>query len=370
MSNRKSKKSRKQTGLALIIAAAVIAVAAVLLFVWPGFLNGSGDGANGANAQPTATPDPDLVSGEYTYRLREDGTAMFTGYTGAETAFTLPAEIDGIRVTAFGPGSRGNTATVTVTVPNGIEEVSGNPFRLWESLTAVQTAEDHPTLECVDGVLFTKADHVLVSCPRGFDPGESGAYNVPDGTERIGAYAFGGCGAVRIIRLPDSVTAIDPYGFSNAMCTQVSIPGSVPVIPERAFLNCAQLTRVNLGEGLQFIAPYAFEGCRALTAVHGGPGPVEGYATFPSTLQVIGAGAFTSAAGLTNIIIPEGVTAIGDGAFCANPTGVRPPEVTLPASLTSLGGTSFAFMSRFTVPAGSYAETFCRDHSWFVYPNE
>ncbi len=351
---------KKRTKSILIAAAALAAVLAVLFFVWPGFLKPAADAGEGSAAQ---TASSDLVSGDYTYRLREDGTVMLTGYTGSEAEITLPEELEGKAVTALGMGAQPNSGTVRVTIPAGIVEAEGNLFRSWEHIAEIAVAEGHPTLTVEDGVLFT-ADHTLVCFPRMLRADEPADYEIPAGTERIGAYAFSGCRGILSLRIADTVTEIGSYAFAYCRFTMVTIPGSVAVIPDGAFTGCALLTRVNLSEGLTGIGSYAFQDCGRLTAVRWGAGPVENYATFPSSLRTIGAGAFMSSTGLTHVVIPEGVTAIGSGAFTGSPD--RVPEVTLPASLTSLAADSFAFGSRFTVPAGSYAESFAAAHGWNV----
>ena len=72
---------------------------------------------------------------------------------------------------------------------------------------------------------------------------------------------------------------------------------------------------------------------------------------------------------LIGIEIPEGVTDIGEGAFysCSNLT-----SVTLPASVTKIGGWSFgAFescskLTAIDAPAGSYAESWAKEMGYTV----
>ena len=91
--------------------------------------------------------------------------------------------------------------------------------------------------------------------------------------------------------------------------------------------------------------------------------------TLPDSITSIGDGAFRSC-DLTSIIIPEGVISIGEWAFyeCTELT-----EITLPASLTSFGKEPFHFCSALktiTVSAGSYAEQYCKQKGLnYTYPD-
>ncbi len=76
---------------------------------------------------------------------------------------------------------------------------------------------------------------------------------------------------------------------------------------------------------LTAIESFAFSSMSELTEI-----------TFPSSLTTIGSFAFQSCSSLTNLVIPEGVTSIKSFAF-QNYTGI----VTLPTTLTSIGGVSF-----------------------------
>jgi len=83
----------------------------------------------------------------------------------------------------------------------------------------------------------------------------------------------------------------------------VTLPGSLVVIGDFAFENCASLSSIHMPDGIIDIGRNAFSLCRALTSVK-----------IPDTVVRIGDDAFTSA-GLSSINIPAGVTNIGDNPF-------------------------------------------------------
>ena len=87
------------------------------------------------------------------------------------------------------------------------------------------------------------------------------------------------------------------------------------------------VTDVVIPQGVTHIGEEAFKGCTNLTSV-----------TIPEGVTDIGAQAFMDCKNLTSITIPEGVTSIGEEAFgeCKSLTGV-----TIPESVTSIGFYAF-----------------------------
>ena len=90
----------------------------------------------------------------------------------------------------------------------------------------------------------------------------------------------------------------------------------------------AQVKKAVIEDGVTSIGNNAFCWCTSLTSV-----------TIPSSVTSIGNSAFYSCDALTSVTIPNGVTTIGDNAFldCANLT-----SVTIPNSVTSIGYRTFS----------------------------
>ena len=88
----------------------------------------------------------------------------------------------------------------------------------------------------------------------------------------------------------------------------------------------AHITEVYLPEGLTAIGAKAFEGCRGLSHV-----------TIPDSVTRIGERAFAST-GLKEVVIPEGVTWIGEWTFYGC-TSLQ--SVTFPENLKQIGGEAF-----------------------------
>ena len=70
---------------------------------------------------------------------------------------------------------------------------------------------------------------------------------LPEGTVKIGSYAFSGCGKLKDLDLPDSVTTIGEGAFANCgHLKTLRIPEGVHTIKNATFRNCSSLERLYL----------------------------------------------------------------------------------------------------------------------------
>lgn len=132
--------------------------------------------------------------------------------------------------------------------------------------------------------------------------------DMPDHMEFIGMQAFVGCENLRSIVIPEGITEI--YGETFLWCfslESVSLPDSLQIIGGRAFESCTSLESIMLPENLLHIGVWAFEYCRNLQEV-----------SLPESLQEIGDSAFGSCAMLESVRIPDGLTNMGNAVFHRN----------------------------------------------------
>ena len=159
------------------------------------------------------------------------------------------------------------------------------------------------------------------------------------------------------------VTIKDKAFLNCSSLTGVTIPEGVTSIGVAAFEDCSSLTSVSLPASLSFLTDTSFCRCRALTTISVADGnekyyvrdnvlmsrdnalicypaglPASSYA-IPEGVTSIGNWAFCSCHSLTSMSIPEGVTNIGDTAFfdC-----VRMMNVSIPESVTHIGDWAFS----------------------------
>lgn len=177
----------------------------------------------------------------------------------------------------------------------------------------------------------------------------------------IGVFAFLDCTEMTSITIPETIIEIGPSSFLDCRgLTSINIPGSVKTIGKWAFEGCSGLASIELQEGLTTIEKAAFKNCSSLTSV-----------TIPGSVTSIGENVFAGCNNLktiniiisdlsalanrkiesafdssiemhyiykgeeiTDLVIPEGVTSIGDYVFagCSSMT-----SITIPSSVTSIG---------------------------------
>lgn len=187
-------------------------------------------------------------------------------------------------------------------------------------------------------------------------PASLGGYPVAE----IGEYAFSNCDGLTSVMIPDSVTSIEWYAFDDCDgIKSMAIPASVSSIEKDAFHGCSNLSSFSVDEnnlwyssanglllskdgntlmfgvngdvvipnGVTSIGDHAFSGCRGLTSV-----------TIPDSVTSIGDYAFSGCSSLKSIKIPTSVTSVGDGAFCVS--GLK--SVTIPNSVANIEDRTFS----------------------------
>ena len=205
----------------------------------------------------------EYTCGDYTYTLREDGTAEICKYTGTESDVVIPASLDGKAVTFLGSFAfnrcddlvsvtipEGVTALgekafsdchklETVVIPDSVAAVAPDPFDCCESLKNIILSPGHPYLETADGMLYSKPDRRLI-CSMRIPDGST--CRVREGTRIIGRCAFSCQMGLEHILLPDSLEFIDTGAFYACQnLVSVRIPDSVTAIGREAFSRCLSL---------------------------------------------------------------------------------------------------------------------------------
>ena len=145
-----------------------------------------------------------ITSGDWTYRVY-GGEAVLCSYIGDDTEVTVPATIDGLRVTELGWGLGSCFSAVadtmtSVTIEDGIPLINNAAFKNCTALTNVSIPASVTTLGFSAFEGCTSLSEVIFS----------------EGLKSIGRYAFLNT-ALTSVTLPASVTSIDDYalGYSG-----------------------------------------------------------------------------------------------------------------------------------------------------------
>jgi hypothetical protein len=231
-------------------------------------------------------------------------------------------------------------ALTSVAIPSSVTSIAGGMFYGCLGLSAITVDASNPDYASAAGALLDKAQTTLVAPPCG-----AASYTVPSTVSSIGDNAFAGC-AIANVTIPSSVKTIGVGAFDSCHALKsVMIPSSVTSIGYLAFGYCS-LTSVTIPAGVTSMGLIPFNGCRDLTAISvdaanpsfssslgvlydktqttliEAPGSIASI-TIPASVTTIGGDAFDDCSALTAITIPATVTSIASRAFyCAGLTGV------------------------------------------------
>lgn len=166
---------------------------------------------------------------------------------------------------------------------------------------------------------------VMAICPYAFSGKWLTTVIIPEGVTTIFYDAFIDCSYLENVTFPESARDIDMWAFYYTKWYEVQ---ERPIIINNQLLDYSGASGdVVIPDGITKIGDYAFRNCPGLTSV-----------TIPDSVTEIGGLAFEICTSLTEVTIPENVESIGYGAF-SNCSGLA--DIKLPDSLTYIGGNAF-----------------------------
>lgn len=143
---------------------------------------------------------PVASESDFLYIDNDDGTAMIMEYRGRAKDVTIPATIDGLKITqiySFGNQLRGNDIVESVTIGNNIKEIKRWAFRKCSKLKTVNIGKSVRIIE----------NYAFYQCP------EISNVNFDEGVKAIEKNAFDNCSKLKSVSLPNSVNRIGEKSF-------------------------------------------------------------------------------------------------------------------------------------------------------------
>lgn len=327
-----------------------------------------------ASLQPAAQEFPTAMtstSGETSFTL-EDITYRYLDNAQSALAVksaqalkgeaTLPSEVthDGrsLPVTTIDAAAfADNTALTSLTLPNGITQLSADLFKGCTALHTITVADDHPAYTTPNGVLYNKEKTRLVFCPAA----RLGALSIAEGTTSIAPRALMDCSRLTALTLPASLTEAGDDAFTGTRLESLTVyaptignwfKGSTSLktlvidnedftAPADAFDQCTSLTDVSLSFNDIFQPQWEdvnlFKGCSAIRRLYldlcdvpvwfKGLKSLESV-TVSDNIWSITESAFEGCTSLTNLELTDGLIEIGKYAFkdCSSLVSVRIPN--------------------------------------------
>lgn len=159
--------------------------------------------------------------------------------------------------------------------------------------------------------------------PRKYDPnaqtGKITAINIPDSVTYIGEYAFSNQDKLESITIPATVKEFGDYALAYSGIKEIVFEEGIKEIPKGICYSCGLLEKVVLPKSLKKIGGAAFKYCTAFNI-----DVYSGLDALPN-LTEIGETAFYNCK-MKKFVIPEQITKIGAAAFFLNGDFGRDPE--------------------------------------------
>lgn len=306
--------------------------------------------------------------------VRSIGERAFNGCRNLNGDLTLPDSVQTIGAGAFQGCEK---LSGDLTIPDSVQTIGDSAFEFCTGLNGTLTlGKNLRTIgkKAFSGCAFTGS----LTIPEGiteiaigtFSSSRSngmftGTLTLPSTLKTIGAEAFAYTDFSGELLIPDGVTSIGTHAFKecDGFGGTLSLPDSIKTVGERAFYLCKGFTGLKLSASLTKIEERSFAHMYGLkTEVVIPEGVTEiGEGAFscsympsvrlPSTLKKIEKQAFMYAHNLTKITLPDGLETIGDEAFDGC---YFKKAIVLPASIKSIGKKAFHRYSYYSDTLGAY----------------
>ena len=265
----------------------------------------------------------DVDGGVWSYAVLDDSYIRIVGYDGDERLLEIPAEVVGKPVVSIAAGALAlNDRVREIACPDDVVEIGNGAFRGDKALrklvlpanagefdpswiaqcTALEELVLPDTMETIGRGVFASDKLVKLVVGRSAQAVEPGAFQgthlrefivhadnpflstdgdglyskdgkvlfalvrpveslvVAPGCVTVARKCCHGFTSLKEVRLPDTVSEIEPFAFSDTGVRRFVAPAALRTIGEKAFMHCHALESVSLGDRLEHIGDSAFEG--------------------------------------------------------------------------------------------------------------
>ena len=307
-----------------------------------------------------------LTSIEIPNSVTSIGEEVFSGCSGLKS-LTIPSRL----ISSIQKCSKLESLTVygDVISSNCSQLIKNNPSLASVTIEDATSIADHAFSGCSGLTSINISTSVTSIGKAAFKDcsGLSKAMVIPSNVTEIADETFMGCSSLPSVRLTSNVTSIGNHAFDGCKAfTSFAFTPKITSIGNSAFRNCSGLTSITLQSKVAQLGDYAFADCENLEKATFNSNVEINATTFENDLKLK---TLTSDAyyfdgvlynkektklirafdyAISDYIIPETVTAIGEFAF-KDFTNLS--KINLPSGLTSIGDDAFSNCEKLTISA-------------------
>lgn len=250
--------------------------------------------------EPKVNSSGRYVSGNFKYKILEDGTAELRDYSGSAAVVIVPETFYGRKVTVI-TGAFSSKSVTSVTIPNTVKTIGGLAFFGCKKLKSIELPD---SVEYIDVGAFVYCDSLeTLIIGSGLKKVHESAFDYHNLNQEYGIKEF--------IIDPDNsyFTSKDGVWYSKDMKTLIKYP----------YKNERKVFEIP--EGVETIAEDAFHRCEELRKV-----------VFPSTVKTVKSGAFDWAYKLSEVVLNDGLEVIEDSFARTDIRTLHIPESVIQAT--------------------------------------
>lgn len=321
--------------------------------------------------------------------LRQIGASAFKGTTNLETV-QLPSSVKVIETSAFE-----NTTNLTSINLDNVQVIGNSAFKgSFASANSLNSSiniksaisignnafENVTNLQAIN---FSSSQNLIRIGDNAFKNatlGKTFDLSQAKNLTRIGNSAFENTTGVDTIKLPSNLISLGTASFKNSSIKSIDLSNTqITSVPTNAFHSCANLEAVTLGDKITTLGANSFSSTPKLSTVKLPDGLTQINTAFNDSVTVsnnlqstnlsgiteldlsntqvttIPVNAFAGANKLTKLTLNNKITTINQSAFqqataltTLGPTGTAEGTLKLPASVTTISGTSAFQDTKFT----------------------